>query len=148
MTSLGSLTWLAMASTLLLSGEAKAEALEQQASPQAPPPPRGGASSSGRPNFVILFLDDWGYGDLGANWPAAEGMTPNMDRLAAEGIRFTDFHVGSSVCSVSRAALLTGRLGLRTGVVHNFAVDSMFGLPRTENTIAELLKPAGYRCVE
>lgn len=58
---------------------------------------------------------------------------------------FTDFHVGASVCSVSRAALLTGRLGVRTGVVHNFAVDSMYGLPRTENTIAELLKPAGYR---
>ena len=57
----------------------------------------------------------------------------------------TDFHVGASVCSVSRAALLTGRLGVRTGVVHNFAVDSVAGLPRTEHTIAELLKPAGYR---
>lgn len=56
-----------------------------------------------------------------------------------------DFHVGASVCSVSRAALLTGRLGVRNGVVHNFAVNSMYGLPRTEKTIAELLKPAGYR---
>ena len=55
------------------------------------------------------------------------------------------FHVGASVCSVSRAALLTGRLGVRTGVVHNFGVDSVGGLPRSEHTIAELLKPAGYR---
>ena len=61
------------------------------------------------------------------------------------GIRFTDFHVGASVCSVSRAALLTGRLGVRNGVVSNFAITSKFGLPRQEKTIAELLKPAGYQ---
>ena len=79
---------------------------------------------------------------MGANWPAAAGMTPHMDKLAAEGIRFTDFHVGASVCTVSRAALLTGRLGVRTGVVHNFGIDSVAGLPRTEKTIAEMLKPA------
>jgi arylsulfatase A-like enzyme len=82
---------------------------------------------------------------MGANWHAAAGMTPHMDQLAAEGIRFTDFHVGASVCSVSRAALLTGRLGVRTGVVTNFAIDSVAGLPRTEKTITELLKPVGYR---
>lgn len=68
-----------------------------------------------------------------------------MDQLASEGIRFTDFHVAASVCTVSRAALMTGRLGVRTGVVHNFGIDSVAGLPRTENTISELLKPAGYR---
>ena len=72
-------------------------------------------------------------------------MTPYMDKIASEGIRFTDFHVGASVCSVSRAALLTGRLGVRTGVVHNFAVTSRYGLPQQEITIAELLKPHGYR---
>eukprot|EP00462_Mataza_sp_D1_P007511 CAMPEP_0175123268 /NCGR_PEP_ID=MMETSP0087-20121206/2151_1 /TAXON_ID=136419 /ORGANISM="Unknown Unknown, Strain D1" /LENGTH=487 /DNA_ID=CAMNT_0016404945 /DNA_START=176 /DNA_END=1639 /DNA_ORIENTATION=- len=82
---------------------------------------------------------------MGANWGDAKGMTPNLDKIADEGIRFTDFHVAASVCSVSRAALLTGRLGLRNGVTHNFGVDSMYGLPRTENTIAELLKPVGYR---
>ena len=98
-----------------------------------------------QPNVVLMFLDDWGWGDLGANWEAAKGMTPHMDLIAEEGIRFTDFHVAASVCSVSRAALMTGRLGVRTGVVHNFAVNSMYGLPRTEQTIAELLKPAGYR---
>jgi arylsulfatase G len=103
------------------------------------------ASAAPKPNFVVLFGDDWGWGDLGANWPDAAGMTPNLDALAGEGIRFTDFHVGASVCSVSRAALLTGRLGVRTGVVTNFAIDAVAGLPRSENTIAELLKPAGYR---
>ena len=82
---------------------------------------------------------------MGANWHAAAGMTPHMDQLAAEGIRFTDFHVGASVCTVSRAALLTGRLGVRTGVVENFHIDSVAGLPRTEKTIAEALNPAGYR---
>ena len=97
------------------------------------------------PNVALLFVDDWGWGDMGANWAAAKGMTPNLDEMAGEGIRFTDFHVGASVCSVSRAALLTGRLGVRTGVVSNFHVDSQFGLPQTEHTIAELLKPAGYR---
>ena len=51
---------------------------------------------------VSMHRKDWGYGDLGANWPAAAGMTPNLDKIAAEGIRFTDFHVGASVCSVSR----------------------------------------------
>jgi arylsulfatase G len=103
------------------------------------------ADAAPKPNFLILFADDWGYGDLGANWPAAAGMTPHMDQLAAEGIRFTDFHVGASVCTVSRAALLTGRLGVRTGVVENFHIDSTAGLPRTEKTISELLKQASYR---
>jgi arylsulfatase G len=94
---------------------------------------------------VILFGDDWGYGDLGANWKAAAGMTPHMDKIASEGIRFTDFHVAASVCTVSRSSLLTGRLGVRTGVVTNFHIDSVSGLPQQEHTIAELLKPHGYR---
>ena len=103
-----------------------------------------GAAPAKKPNFVILFADDWGWGDLGANDKSAAGMTPNLDKIAAEGVRFTDFHFGASVCSVSRAALLTARLGVRNGVVSNFHVDSEYGLPRSENTIAELLKPAGY----
>ena len=79
---------------------------------------------------------------MGANWPETKE-TPNMDRLAQQGMRFTDMH-SMSVCTPSRAALLTGRLGLRTGVVSNFAVDSLYGLPLTEITIAELLKSANY----
>ena len=99
------------------------------------------------PNFVIIFGDDWGYGDLGANWPGTEGLTPNIDAIAAEGIRFTDFHVASSVCTPSRAGLLTGRLGLRTGVVRNFGPESIGGLPLNETTLAEMLKtaPTPYR---
>lgn len=106
---------------------------------------RGGdAGVEGRTNVVILFGDDWGFGDMGANHQDGAGLTPNLDKLAAGGIRFTDFHVGASVCTPSRAALLTGRLGLRTGVTHNFGPGSFFGLPRTETTLAELVKPKGW----
>ena len=97
-------------------------------------------SIAARPNILLLFADDWGWGDLGANWKATAGLTPHMDALAASGMRFTDFHAGASVCTPSRASLLTGRLGLRTGITHNFSPGSAFGLPRTELTIAALLK--------
>ena len=88
----------------------------------AAPPPKSAAPP---PNFVIIFGDDWGWGDLGANWPGTEGLTPHIDAIAAAGVRFTDFHVASSVCTPSRAGLLTGRLGLRTGVVSNFNPSSL-----------------------
>ena len=97
-------------------------------------------SIAARPNILLLFADDWGWGDLGANWKATAGLTPHMDALAASGMRFTDFHAGASVCTPSRASLLTGRLGLRTGITRNFSPGSAFGLPRTELTIAALLK--------
>eukprot|EP01051_Picozoa_sp_SAG22_P009090 SAG22_NODE_732_length_7583_cov_3.250134_2_plen_184_part_00 len=92
-------------------------------------------------------LLDWGWGDLGANWPPSKALnlTPNLDELAGGGLRFTDFHTGASVCTPARAALLTGRLGLRTGIVSNFGPSSIGGLPLNETTIAEMLKPAGYR---
>ena len=99
--------------------------------------------SRDRPNFVLLFADDYGWGDLGANWETTKE-TPNLDRLAATGIRFTDFHAGASVCTPSRASLLTGRLGIRTGVTHNFNPMSKYGLPLNETTTAEMLKKAGY----
>lgn len=71
------------------------------------------------PNVLIFFVDDWGWGDLGVNIDksGASSETPYMDAFSKEGIRFTDFHVGSSVCTPSRASLLTGRLGLRNGMV-------------------------------
>jgi arylsulfatase G len=59
--------------------------------------------------------------------------------------RLTDFHAGASVCTPSRAALLTGRLGLRTGLTRNFGPDSLGGIPTNETTIAEILSSAGYR---
>ncbi len=102
--------------------------------------------SQKRPNFVILFADDIGYGDLGANKESpAESDTPFMDRLASKGTRFTDFHAGASVCTPSRAALLTGRLGKRTGIIRNFAFGSEGGLPLNETTFAETFKAAGYQ---
>ena len=89
---------------------------------------------------------DWGWGDLGENNEEVRGLTPNFDKLAQEGLRFTNFHVGASVCTPSRAALLTGRLGPRTGVINNFGPSSLYGLPRNETTIAEFLKKeGGYR---
>lgn len=96
-----------------------------------------------KPNFVIMFADDTGWGDVGANWPSNKN-TPNLDKLAEQGMRLTDFHSGASVCTPSRAALLTGRLGKRTGVTHNFSPPSVGGLPLNETTIAEHLKKNGY----
>jgi arylsulfatase G len=80
---------------------------------------------------------------MGANWPATKE-TPHMDALANSGLRFTDFHA-MSLCTPSRAALMTGRFGLRTGVVTNFSPYSKFGLPLNETTLAERLRPSGYR---
>ena len=64
-------------------------------------------SISDRPNFVIIFTDDQGYADLGC-YGAEDFQTPNLDRMAAEGVRFTDFYVAAALCTPSRAALLTG----------------------------------------
>ncbi|XP_056673235.1 arylsulfatase G isoform X2 [Monodelphis domestica] len=96
-----------------------------------------------RPNFIIILTDDMGWGDLGANWAETKD-TPQLDRMAAEGMRFVDFHAPASTCSPSRASLLTGRLGLRNGVTHNFAITSVGGLPLNETTLAQVLQEAGY----
>ncbi|XP_036052867.1 arylsulfatase G isoform X3 [Onychomys torridus] len=102
-----------------------------------------GKTRAPKPNIVIILADDMGWGDLGANW-AETKVTPNLDKMAAEGMRFVDFHAAASTCSPSRASLLTGRLGLRNGVTHNFAVTSVGGLPLDETTLAEVLQRAGY----
>ncbi|XP_061471595.1 arylsulfatase G isoform X2 [Rhineura floridana] len=103
----------------------------------------GKISGCKKPNFIIILADDIGWGDLGANW-ALRKDTPNLDKMAMEGMRFVDFHSAASTCSPSRASLLTGRLGLRNGVTHNFAVTSVAGLPLNETTLADVLKEAGY----
>jgi arylsulfatase A-like enzyme len=96
-----------------------------------------------KPNFLILFADDFGWGDVGHNNPEVGTDTKYIDALAASGFTFKDMHT-FPLCTPSRAQLLTGRLGVRTGVVKNFVTESLGGLPRTEYTIAELLKTAGY----
>lgn len=103
-------------------------------------------ASTSQPNFIVIFADDLGYGDLGSfGHPTI--LTPNLDKMAAEGMRFTQFYVGAAVCTPSRAALLTGRLGVRTGMYGKRDVlfpNSSSGLPLNEITIAELLKTKGY----
>ena len=97
-----------------------------------------------RPNILLIMADDMGWGDVGANCPNIRD-TPFLDYLASISIRLPDYHSGASVCSVSRATLLTGRLGPRTGVWQNFATTALGGLPTNETIISELLKTVGYR---
>ncbi len=95
------------------------------------------------PNFIHIFTDDLGYGDL-ACYGVTDVKTPNIDRMATEGILFTDFYSVSSVCSPSRAGLLTGRYPVRMGVNGVYFPTSFTGMPPEEITIAEMLKEKGY----
>uniref|UniRef100_A0A3P9Q5G9 Arylsulfatase G n=1 Tax=Poecilia reticulata TaxID=8081 RepID=A0A3P9Q5G9_POERE len=98
-----------------------------------------------KPNFIIVLADDIGWGDLDVNQPEKHtNNTPNLNKMAQQGLRLTDYHSPASTCSPSRAAILTGRYGLRNGVTHNFAVNSVAGLPLSEVTLAQLLQQAGY----
>lgn len=106
------------------------------------------AAPSKKPNIIVIFADDLGYGDLGVfGHPTIK--TPNLDRLAFEGQKWTSFYVAASVCTPSRAGLMTGRLPIRNGMCSDkrrvLFPDSAGGLPQSENTIARLLKKAGYR---
>jgi len=99
------------------------------------------------PNIVIILADDMGYGDTSANGGWIK--TPNLDRLAAEGLRFTDFHASGNVCSPTRAGLLTGRYQQRAGipgVVYATPSEPAYfsGLQAVEATLPERLKTAGY----
>ncbi|MGQ9917636.1 MAG: sulfatase family protein [Bryobacteraceae bacterium] len=95
------------------------------------------------PNFVILFADDLGWGDLGCyGHPLIR--TPNLDRMATEGARFTSFYAASPVCTPSRAGLLTGRYPIRAGQPGNTGPDTVGGLPLSEILLPQVLKPLGY----
>ena len=93
------------------------------------------------PNIVIVLADDLGYGDLGIQGSNLIA-TPNLDRLARQGVRMTDFYASANICTPSRAGLQTGRYPIRTGLAHEVirATDTN-GLPLSEFTIAEALKP-------
>ena len=99
------------------------------------------------PNFIIILADDLGYGDLSAYRPQGDARTPNLDRLAAEGVRFTGMRANCTVCSPSRAALLTGRHPDRVGVpgaIRTQPANSWGHLAPSVHTLADLLRPAGY----
>lgn len=95
------------------------------------------------PNVILIFIDDLGYGDVGFNG-ATGPKTPNLDRMATEGMKFTDFYVGCAVCSGSRTALLTGCHYQRLSVSAVLFPNSDRGLHPDEVTVAEVLKSAGY----
>jgi arylsulfatase A len=102
------------------------------------------APSTQPPNIIIILTDDLGWGDISLNGSKLI-KTPNIDRIGQEGIQLTDFYAGSNVCSPSRAALLTGRYPIRSGMQHVIFPHSQDGLPTDEVTISEMLRGAGYR---
>lgn len=111
-----------------------------------------GSTLAARPNVVLILADDMGYADVGFNG-CADIPTPNLDALAASGVRFEQGYVSASVCGPSRAGLLTGRYQQRFGCGENPPEEGWpenprcpdAGVPLTEQMLGELLKPAGYR---
>jgi len=102
----------------------------------------GENSASRPPNIIVIYCDDLGYGDIGPY--GSKVPTPNLDRMAKEGVLLRQFYA-SPVCSASRAALLTGRYGVRVGVPGVLQVNDNYGLHPREQTIANVLKTRGYR---
>ncbi|HYP07448.1 MAG TPA: sulfatase-like hydrolase/transferase [Bryobacteraceae bacterium] len=104
-------------------------------------------STGGRPNVVVIVADDMGIGDLGC-YGTSEARTPHLDRLASDGVRFTDLHANSPVCSPSRASLLTGQYPQHCGIPQILFSKADFGvrgLKTGTRTLASELKTAGYR---
>jgi arylsulfatase A len=105
--------------------------------------PSAPAQAAGKPNFIIIYCDDQGYQDLGC-FGSPNLKTPNIDRLAAEGMRFTNFYSAYCVCSASRASLLTGSYQPRISMQGVLGPRARTGLHPDEITIAEMLKGQGY----
>lgn len=101
------------------------------------------AADPPRPNVILIFIDDMGYGDVGFNG-ATVPQTPNLDQMAAEGMKFTDFYVGCAVCSGSRTALMTGSHYQRVSMKPVLFPNSEQGLNPDEVTLADMLGGAGY----
>lgn len=102
-----------------------------------------GSAAPRKLNVIMIYADDLGYGDLGCY--GGKLKTPNLDRMASEGIRFTNFLSANPVCSPSRAALLTGRYPTRVSMPRVLFPYDKTGLPDNEVTIAQMLKPLGYK---
>ena len=106
------------------------------------------SAKSKKPNFIVIFTDDQGYADVGC-YGARDFETPHLDKMAKEGVLFTDFYNGASLCSPSRAGLMTGCYPQRVGIPFVFGGNSSIGLNHDEITIAEVLKGQGYatKCI-
>src|SRR5688572_11345614 len=104
---------------------------------------RASAATPATPNIIFILADDMGYGDLGC-YGAKDIKTPNIDRLAAEGTRFTSFYVAQSVCTASRAALMTGSYANRVSMSGALNHTSTTGLHSNEKLLSELFKERGY----
>ena len=96
------------------------------------------------PNIIIVFMDDMGYGDIASNG-AVQYNTPNIDHLAASGMRFTNFYAAQAVSSASRAGLMTGCYPNRIGITGALNPTAQIGLNKEEETIPEILKKRGYK---
>ena len=123
-----------LAACLTLSGAGRATTVRQPAGPRPP-------------NIVLIYADDMGYADIGpfsTRTGTGRPVTPNLDRMAAEGVRLTSFYVAQAVCSASRAALLTGSYSNRVSINGALNHTADYGLNLDELTIAEVLKPRGY----
>ena len=107
-----------------------------------------GFQNNNSPNYIVIFVDDMGYGDLGV-YGNPTISTPHLDKMAFEGQKWTQFYSAASVCTPSRAALLTGRLPVRSGMASSknpvLFPNSLSGLPATELTLAEKLKEKNYK---
>lgn len=108
-------------------------------------PAEASAQGKGKrpPNVVLIFVDDMGYGDLGCQG-SKKIATPNIDRMARQGVRFTNFYVSQAVCSASRASILTGKYSNRVGILGALGPNAKGGLSREHPTLAELLKTVEY----
>lgn len=102
------------------------------------------AKNPSSPNIVLIFADDVGYGDVGC-YGASKIATPNIDALAAQGRRFTDYHTASAVCSPSRYALLTGQYPFRVDLYHPLFLRAPLAIDPQQPTIASMLRQHGYK---
>lgn len=102
-----------------------------------------GSEISSLPNFIIILTDDLGYGDLGC-YGSKRIRTPHLDRMAKQGMRFTDFYVTAPICTPARASLMTGCYPSRVGLGTPLHTPDKIGLNPDEVTIAELLQSQGY----
>jgi arylsulfatase A len=105
------------------------------------------APAAATPNIVIIYIDDMGYADIGPFFGKGENKgytTPNLDRMAAEGTKFTSFYSAQAVCSASRAAFMTGCYSNRIGVTGALMPHAKVGLSKDETTVAEICKTSGY----